>query len=315
MVTVDQTNIEFFSELESTFQVTYIPGGAIQNTLRVCSWCLNMEPSNQNKYSITMLGATGDDTNRKKIVKALKKEKIKPLLQAIPNMNTSRCGVGIYKKEKCLLPDIKTSNCLTEEFISEHEKEIFKNDALLIEGYFLKERFDICKHLCMEFTKESKFIILTLNAEFIIQKHYDEILEIAKLSDMIVGNMEEFEALAGTKKIEKKETIFEHVFRKLTEKERLIVVTDGSKGSFISKYDYKRNKIDFISQSYPCILQSDEIKDLNGAGDAFLGGFLSQFMKGSSLYSCCRAGNDAAYVILQNIGCSFPEDHKIDFDL
>ena len=84
VVTVDQKNIEFFSELESMFQVTYIPGGAIQNTLRVCSWCLNMEPSNQNKYSITMLGATGDDTNRKKILKALENEKIKPLLQAIP---------------------------------------------------------------------------------------------------------------------------------------------------------------------------------------------------------------------------------------
>ena len=52
---------------------------------------------------------------------------------------------------------------------------------------------------------------------------------------------------------------------------------------------------------------------LNGAGDAFLGGFLSQFMKGSSLYSCCTAGNDAAYVILQNIGCTFPKDLKIQF--
>ena len=230
-------------------------------------------------------------------------------------MSTSRCGVGIYKKEKCFLPEFKASNCLTEDFISDNKKEIFKNDILLIEGYFLKEKFDICKNLCMDFKKERKFIILTLNAVFILQKHYDKILEIANHSDMIVGNMEEFEAFGGTKKFEKKETVFEQVFRKLTEKERLIVVTDGSKGSFISKYDYKRNKIDFISQSYPCILQSDEIKDLNGAGDAFLGGFLSQFMKGSSLYSCCRAGNDAAYVILKNIGCSFPEDHKIDFDL
>ena len=60
-------------------------------------------------------------------------------------------------------------------------------------------------------------------------------------------------------------------------------------------------------------MKTEEITDLNGAGDAFLGGFLSQYMKGSSLYSCCRAGNDASFVILKNVGCTFPKDKKIEF--
>ena len=138
-VFADESNIGFFSELESKPEVTYIPGGSIQNTLRVCSWCLNMEPNNQNKFSITMLGATGQDLYKEKIMNALETAKVKPLLQAIPNMNTSRCGVGIYKKERCLLPEIRASNCLTEDFVTEHQNEIFENDALLIEGYFLQE--------------------------------------------------------------------------------------------------------------------------------------------------------------------------------
>ena len=60
-------------------------------------------------------------------------------------------------------------------------------------------------------------------------------------------------------------------------------------------------------------MKTEEIVDLNGAGDAFLGGFLSQFMKGSSLYSCCRAGNDAASIILKNVGCTFQKDLKLEF--
>lgn len=60
-------------------------------------------------------------------------------------------------------------------------------------------------------------------------------------------------------------------------------------------------------------MKNEDIVDLNGAGDAFLGGFLSQFMRGCSLKSCCRAGNDASYIILQNIGCTFPKDKKIEF--
>ena len=309
----NQSNIGFFDELESKPQVTYIPGGSIQNTLRVASWCLNMEENNKGKYSITMLGATGNDGYKEKIMNALKMSGVKPLLQSIPNMSTSRCGVGIYKKERTLMPEIRASNCLTEEYVNEHLNEIEQNDAFLIEGYFLQEKFDICRKLCLDFNREKKFIILTLSAVFMVQAHFNKILEIANYSDMIVGNMEELEAFAGVKG-ENYKNLFEKCFKKITPKERLLVITDGSNGVLVSKYDYNKGKVDFILQSFPSEIKTDEIVDLNGAGDAFLGGFLSQFIKGSSLYSCCRAGNDAAYIILKNVGCTYPKDHKITFE-
>ena len=308
----DQSNIGFFNELESKPQVTYVPGGSIQNTLRTCSWCLQMEPRNRGKYKITMLGAVGNDSYNDKVTNALKYAGVKPLLQSIPNMNTSRCGVGIYKKERCLMPEIRASNCLTEEFVTSNRNEIFENEALLIEGYFLQEKFEICKYLCSEFRKNDKFVILTLSAVFMVQAHYEKIMEIAQHADMIVGNYDEMEAFAGTKGESKKVT-FEKVHKKLPPRDRLFVITDGSNGVFISKYDYQRGHLDFILESFPIFLKPEEIVDLNGAGDAFLGGFLSQFMKGSSLYSCCRAGNDTAHVILKNVGCTFPRDKIIEF--
>jgi adenosine kinase len=312
-VFADEGNIGFFDDLESKPHVTYIPGGSIQNTLRVASWCLNMEKKNEGKYTITMLGATGNDGYKDKIINALKSSGVKPLLQSIPNLQTSRCGVGIYKKERCLLPQIRASNCLTEDFVSEHEKEIFQHDGLLIEGYFLAEKFDICKNLCHEFRKENKIVIFTLSAVFMVEAHFDKVKEIADDADMIICNIDELQAFAGVKGAEYKE-LFEKSFKKLKDKDRLFVVTDGSKGVLVSKYDYKRGKVDFILQSFPTVLKTEEIVDLNGAGDSFLGGFLSQFIKGSSLYSCCRAGNEAAYIILKNVGCNYPKDHKIIFE-
>jgi adenosine kinase len=311
-VFVDPGNVGFFDELESKPQVTYIPGGSIQNTLRVASWCLNMEPNNVGKFSLTMLGATGTDPYKDKIVNALKSSGVVPLIQSIPNMSTSRCGVGIYKKERCLLTEIRASNCLTEDFVNENLNKIDMNDAFLIEGYFLQEKFEICKKLCLDFNRDKKFIILALSAVFMVQAHFEKILEISNYADMIVGNMEELEAFAGEKGESYKDT-FEKVCRKLSNKDRLFVITDGSKGVLVSKYDYKKGKLDFILQSFPTIMKTEEIVDLNGAGDAFLGGFLSQFMKGSSLYSCCRAGNDAASIILKNVGCTFQKDLKLEF--
>ena len=184
---------------------------------------------------------------------------------------------------------------------------------LLIEGYFLQEKFNICKNLCMGFKNENKFIILTLSATFMVQVHYDKIMEIAENANMIVGNMEEIEAFVGSKGLPEKE-LLEKAHRLLPPKERLFVITGGINGAFVSSYNYKKGRLEFILQSFPLLLKNEEIADLNGAGDAFLGGFLSQFMKGNSLNSCCRAGNDASSVIFKNIGCIFPKDKIIEFD-
>uniref|UniRef100_A0A7N5KN70 Adenosine kinase n=1 Tax=Ailuropoda melanoleuca TaxID=9646 RepID=A0A7N5KN70_AILME len=54
-----------------------------------------------------------------------------------------------------------------------------------------------------------------------------------------------------------------------------------------------------------------EIVDTNGAGDAFVGGFLSQLVSEKPLTECIRAGHYAASVIIRRTGCTFPE--KPDF--
>ena len=309
----NESNMGFYDELESKPQVTYIPGGSIQNTLRVTSWCLNMEEKNRGKYRITMLGAIGQDSYKDKILNALQSAGVKPLLQQIPNMSTSRCGVGICNKERCLLPHIKASNCLTNEFINEHENEIYENDALLIEGYFLQEKYELCKHLCTAFKRAKKLVILTLSAVFMVEAHREKIMEIAQNSDMIVGNMEEMQAFAEVER-ETPKNIFTKAHQKLIPKDRFFIVTDGANGVYISKFDYKKGQLDFILQSFPHSIKNEDICDLNGAGDAFLGGFLSQYMKGASLWDCCKAGNEAAFVIIKSVGCTFPKNKIINFE-
>jgi adenosine kinase len=269
-----------------------------------------MEEKNRGKYKITMLGAIGQDGYKDKILNALKSSGVIPLLQQIPNMTTSRCGVGICLKERCLLPHIKASNCLTDEFVSEHQNEIYDHDALLIEGYFLQEKYELCKNLCFTFKRLRKMVILTLSAVFMVQSHREKIMEIAQNSDMVVGNLEEFEAFAEVQRTDPQTTIAK-AHEKLSPKERLFVVTDGANGVYVTKYDYNKKGLYYFLQSFPNKLKNEDICDLNGAGDAFLGGFLSQYMKGASLEQCCKVGNDASYIIIKNVGCTFPKNKII----
>ena len=307
-------NEAFFNEIENKAEVSYTPGGSVQNTLRVASWCLNMDPNNKNKnYKLTMLGSVGDDNYKNKVINSLKIYGVNPLLQIIPNMHTSRCAVGVYQKERCLVPDIRASNYITENFISDNAQEILSHDALIIEGYFLKEKFDLCKKMCEEFIKLKKLVILTLCDAFMIEFHKEKILEIGNIADMIVGNFRAAEILADGRGNNMKET-FEKIHKKLLNKDRLLVITAGCQGAFCSKFNYQKMQLEFILQDFPQLIKTSDIVDINGAGDAFFGGFLSQQMQGKRLMSCCKCGNEIANVILRNVGCTFPRDTKINFN-
>ena len=306
---------KFLDRINTRPIVTYTPGGSAMNTLRVCSWCLSMNPNNAGKFKLTMLGAVGNDIFKDKIINSLKEAKVEPLLETIKK-KTSICGVGIYKKERCLVPDIQASKYLSKDFIEEKQSIIFSHDVLLIEGYFLKENFELCKYLCEEFNKDKKLVILTLSAVVIVQQYFEQIKEIANMNDMIIGNMEEAEALAGGKNSQLQET-YEKIHRILSPRNRLLISTCGSHGVYCSKYNYKNMRLELILQCFPNYIKNDEIVDLNGAGDAFLGGFLAMYLKSNKetkLFSCCKMGNEAASVILRNIGCTYPQNLKINIE-
>jgi len=58
-------------------------------------------------------------------------------------------------------------------------------------------------------------------------------------------------------------------------------------------------------------LPAELLVDTNGAGDAFVGGFLAMLSKGKEIKECVEAGHWASRVVIQRSGCTFPE--KCDY--
>jgi adenosine kinase len=298
----------FFSELEKEEKVTHIPGGSIQNSLRVASWCLNMEKTNKIEFKVSMIGAVGNDNNKIKILKSLNEVGVKPILEIINSHETSRCGVGIYQKEKYHLADLRASQRLSEKFIENNSDIIFSHDSLLIEGYMLNNRFNICKKICETFKQNKKPVFFTLSSTNLIKHNYEKIIEIANDSDIIVGNIDEAQELAKSGGIEINK-IFEIIFKKLKpNNERFLIITDLPNEICCGKYDYKNQRLSCIWTIFNQNLNAEEIQDLNGIGGAFLGGFLSQYMMGYDVSDCCRIGLDAANEIMKHVGCIFPKN-------
>jgi adenosine kinase len=64
------------------------------------------------------------------------------------------------------------------------------------------------------------------------------------------------------------------------------------------------------------VIDKDLIVDTNGAGDSFVGGFLSQIVQGDidgkSIETAIRAGIWLSGQVIQRNGCTFPETNAFE---
>ena len=315
---IDENNKKIFDELNKMACVYYIVGGSIQNILKSLSFSLyqnqlsnniNNDLSNINlnqNYNISMLGCVGGDIYKEKIINSLIQNKIRPLIK-LTNGETSKCAVGIYNKIPFIISDIKSSKNLDEEFILSNKDNILNHEILLIEGYYLQHQFEICKELCELFQKEqNKLIILILNNIELNQYLGEKFVIISNYADIIFSSLSQVEEFTNLKGGIEKQKIFEKLFQKLSDnKKRLLVIKDGKDESYCASYDYTRKHLEYILTCFPQKIKSEEIIDEIGVEDAFFGGFLAGYMKGFSLYTCLKKGNDVANITLKNMGCTF----------
>ena len=55
-------------------------------------------------------------------------------------------------------------------------------------------------------------------------------------------------------------------------------------------------------------IPKEKLVDTNGAGDAFVGGFLAKIVLGQSLEEAVKAGNYAASAVIQRSGANCPDE-------
>jgi len=91
-----------------------------------------------------------------------------------------------------------------------------------------------------------------------------------------------------------------------TKRPRVAVVTHGAKPVIVATHVAGSEEVDL--QEYPVTpLSKDQIVDTNGAGDSFVGGFLSQILQGKDVPTAVRAGIYLSAEVVQRSGCTFPE--------
>ena len=126
-----------------------------------------------------------------------------------------------------------------------------------------------------------------LNNNRYVESYGDEIISLLPKIDIIVGS--EKEAL----NLFKVNTIDE-ALAKYLEHAKIVIITQGKEGAVIATKDERIH--------IPSIVEQSKIVDLNGAGDAFIGGFLYGYTHGYSLKDAGHLGAKTSAQIISQTG-------------
>lgn len=289
-----------FHDMVQNYNPTYIAGGATQNSIRVAQWLL------QRRHSTTFFGGVGDDYFRHILEEKAAEVGVKVCYQVHKDRRTGICGAIITGEDRSLVTELGAAELFTEEFLHQEDNWSYVEKARVcyVGGFVLpvspKAVLSIARHCSLR----QKMLVMNLHATFLAKHFADPSLGIMQYVDILFGNGDEaaeFSSRAGFNTTDIKEIALKTAAlpKANASKPRIVVFTQG-KDSTIVAFGRTLREVPVTP------IDHELIKDTNGCGDAFVGGFLSQLVQQRPLEECLQCGSYAARVVLQNYGCTFP---------
>lgn len=304
-ILAEEKHVPMYNELVENYDVKYIAGGATQNSIRVAQWML------QEPGATSYAGCIGNDKFGKALRSAAQSDGVAGLFLEDAETDTGTCGVLITGGERSLVANLAAANKYKHEHtLSDAVKQaVEKAKVFYIAGFFLTVCPESIEYMGKHAAENNKAFCLNLSAPFLIDFFAEPMAMAMPYTDVVFSN--EDEAASYAKKQGWDEKDLGLVALKLAasakasgSRPRTVIFTQGSEPTIVASNG--------IVNYYPVEpLAKSALVDTNGAGDAFVGGFLSRFVKNESLSECVRAGHYAARVVIQQSGCCFPA--KPDF--
>lgn len=289
-----------FEELVKLPNVQYIAGGATQNSIRVAQWML------QTAGATAYMGCVGADANGEQLLKACQKDGVQALYLVDKTTPTGTCATLITGIHRSLCTNLAAANNYKVEHCKENAAVVQGAKVIYSAGFFATVSAESIKVASEEKAKDGGLYCMNLSAPFLMQvppfkKVFTDTMPYV---DYLFGNETEARTWAQTEGWETEDVEFIatrlSLIPGLKARKRTVVITQGSDPTIVCCNGH--------CKQYPVItLPKEKLVDTNGAGDAYVGGFLAGLAKGLSAEECCKAGAYAASVIVQNSGCTFPE--------
>ncbi|KAI1282042.1 Adenosine kinase [Halotydeus destructor] len=295
-----------YEDLINSFEIDYTAGGATQNTMRFCQWIIGKNNANIASF----LGCIGEDFFGKMMEKKAKGDGVKVLYSVDKDVPTGTCAVLVTDggASRCAVAYLGAAERFTKEHLLKNWHWAEKARVYYVTGHVLSVSHDSVVALAHQTHKDPfkpKVFCFCLGAPYVCEKYGPQLMELVPYIDILFGN--DAEALAFAKLRSYGTTDLKAIALKIANEPknvggRIAIITQGNKPVLVA-----RNGDSNVTE-YP--VTQVEVVDTNGAGDAFTGGFLSQFIQEKPFDTCIKCAIYCASECVQRLGCQFPKENK-----
>jgi len=294
-------HLPLYSELVEKFNVEYIAGGAAQNSARACQWML------QTPGVTSYIGCVGNDAYAQKIKEAAEFYGVETHYMIDSSKPTGTCAVLVKEKERSLVANLGAAESYRKAHFETPEIQdlITKAKFFYATGFFLThDGYDVLTLIGKHAKEHNKQFLFNLSAPFLIDFFWERMKDALPYTDVVFCNEDEA-ALLGKK--QNWGTDLAEIAQQLAdfpkenkERKRMVIFTQGAKETVV----YHDGK---VQKFHPIACKPEEIVDTNGAGDSFVGGFLSQYVQNKPLDECISAAHYTAWECIKRSGATLPE--------
>jgi len=292
-----------YAKLAKTHPVEYIAGGATQNSIRVAQWMSG------TAGTTAFIGCIGTDEFGTQLETAAKADGVNVQYMKQSKVETGTCAVLVKGGERSLCANLAAANCYEKSHFDGANIQALLAATKIVysAGFVLTTPAGppTLTAIGEELNKQGKTFCMNLSAPFIIQvPPFKEALDKAlTYVDFLFGNESEAatygEAMGWGKDVATVALKIAALPKACGTRPRVVVFTQGSDATLVA--------CGGVVSSFPVPkLAKEQLVDTNGAGDAFVGGFLAKLAAGADLATCVSAGNYAARQIIQVSGCKIP---------
>jgi len=218
----------------------------------------------------------------------------------------------IINPVRSLIANLGAAECYKIEHLKSEpiQKVIQQAKVIYSTSFFLTVSPESLVELGKHATTYNKAFMLNVSAEFLVQFFWEQMQTVVPYADFVFAN--ESEGTAYGRKSGWGEDL-RVMAKNLSEqpktnpkRKRTVIITQGPRPTLV----YHDGK---IAEYPPIECKKEDIVDLNGAGDCFVGGFLAGFVQGKSIDECIAAGHYASNTIIKVSGVKLPRNCDFRF--
>jgi len=300
VILAEDKHLPMYAELSGRDNVEFIAGGATQNSIRVAQYMLTKEGV---KDACAYMGCVGKDDNAKKLEESASKDGVLVKYKVDEETETGCCACCIVENERTLVTNLAAANKYTIDHLEQNWAIAEQASVFYSAGFFITVCPDAMYKVAKYAAENNKLYCLNLSAPFIIEvpPFFEVLTKLLPDVDYLFGN--ETEAATYAKVANLGVESVADIAKKLSEgdKKRTVVFTQGAEPTIVARGGELLGEFPVIK------LAEGELVDTNGAGDAYVGGFLAKLASGvTDVAECCKAGAEAANIIVKTSGTKLP---------